>query len=322
MPERVYNILITSSAAKAPLLLAMKEAASRALPGASVIAGDINPLCPTRYLADDFWLMPSLDSVHPTHLLHECLMRNIKVIFPTRDSELKYWAKARSLFRAEGIHVVISDTPGVSLCLDKLKFGRLITSNKLKVIPSTSSLEEVNSDSVVVKERFGAGSKLVKLNLDINQAAQHAKSLKEPIFQPFIQGTELSVDAWSDQHGNVVGVVIRKRELVVNGESQVTSTLRSEGLEATIIQFLSSLALFGPIVLQLILAENGEVHVVECNCRFGGATTLSIHAGLDLLYWTLMTVIDNDFKPMFRRINNEVRQIRFPMDVIHHDIDL
>lgn len=58
MSHNLLNILITSASSKTPLVRAMKEAAQKIDSAIGVIAGDINPDIPTRYIADAFWEMP------------------------------------------------------------------------------------------------------------------------------------------------------------------------------------------------------------------------------------------------------------------------
>ena len=73
-------------------------------------------------------------------------------------------------------------------------------------------------------------------------------------------------------------------------------------------------------ILQIILDSNSKIHIIECNSRFGGASTLSIEAGLDSFYWFLQEAngINIDQLP-FQLKKQKITQIRFPQDMIVYD---
>jgi carbamoyl-phosphate synthase large subunit len=174
-----------------------------------------------------------------------------------------------------------------------------------------------------VKERFGAGSRAIGLDLDRAQAVAHAATLEAPLFQPFVPGREMSVDGWLDRDGQLKGLVLRWRDVVVNGESQITTTFRDAALEAQAAAVLGRLGLRGPVVMQAIVDGAGEMHVIECNPRFGGASTASIAAGLDSLRWSLLEAAGariGDYP--FLRATGEVRQVRAPADTYVYDSGL
>lgn len=107
---------------------------------------------------------------------------------------------------------------------------------------------------------------------------------------------------------------------MVAGESQITTTFRSEALEREAVRALETLDLRGPGVMQAIVI-NDTMRIIECNCRFGGASTTAIAAGLDVLYWSLIEAFGLGLPPVFKRIADEVRQVRLPVDLVLHDPD-
>ena len=74
--------------------------------------------------------------------------------------------------------------------MDKLSFSNFGIANSLPFIPSSLSLDGLKSERFVVKERYGSGSQAVGINLNCNEARNYAESLKEPIFQPYVDGKE------------------------------------------------------------------------------------------------------------------------------------
>ena len=79
-------------------------------------------------------------------------------------------------------------------------------------------------------------------------------------------------------------------------------------------QTLSKLALSGPVVLQGII-NDGALHIIECNSRFGGASTLGIKAGVDSLYWSLCESIGEDIDSLPVDLeSHKITQIRAATD--------
>lgn len=312
------NILVTSSSRKIPLLRSLKEAASKLDYTTKIIAGDIDPQAVSRYEVDSFWQMPRLTDDGLKEIIDQCRDQSITCILPTRDAELDYWSNHRESLMSAGIEVIISSPEAIARCRDKLKFAEFAHSLGLPAIPAAMTPEAFVESPMVVKEQFGAGSVGIGLNLSYEEAVKHAKTLEQPIFQPFINGEEISIDSWIGKTGKVAGVVLRRRDRVIAGESQVTTTFTDKLLEKQAVEFISKLELRGPVVLQAFVSE-GELHVIECNPRFGGASTASIAVGLDSLYWSLAEVVDPNFSPEFTRTSHEVRLVRMPVDLVIHD---
>jgi carbamoyl-phosphate synthase large subunit len=315
-PSQPPRVLVTSAAAKIPLIRAVQSAARRIHPEACVIAGDIDSQAISGLIADEFWLMPRLARESVQSIIEGCLARHITDILPTRDGELAFWAEFAAQFSLAGIAVFISEANSLTCCLDKLAFSRFGLEHGLPFIPSASSIDQLVAELWVVKERYGAGSRMLGINLDLPDALAHAKTLESPIFQPFIAGQEISIDAWMSREGLVKGVVLRRREIVVKGESQVTTTFRDQALEAELIHILKTLKLRGPLVMQAIIDANHKLHIVECNARFGGASTTAIAAGLDSLYWSLLEARGKNLEEYaFIRPKHNIRQIRVACDM-------
>ena len=316
--ENVNNVLISSASCKIPLIRAMQLAVGKINHTSKVIAGDTDSSAPARQIVDEFWLMPQLTEVPLNKLIEICEARGINRILPTRDGELEFWAKAKPILAENGIGVIVSSFQSISRCLDKLTFSKWGGEN-YPVIPASTMPTFFGNINLVVKERFGSGAKNIGLNLSQESALAHAQSLNHPIFQPFVEGPEISVDAYVSNEGRVHGLVTRYRNRVVSGESQVTTTFRHESLENSARDIIEALDLFGPVVMQAIVTSAG-LEVIEVNPRVGGASTASISVGLDMLSWALLESGNNAIElPEFVRSSDDVRQIRIPQDMVVHD---
>ena len=318
-----FALLISSASKKIPLVRAVQFAVSRLNLAVEVIAGDSSESALARYVADDFWIMPKTQDNTLKQILDGCIKRNIRIILPTRDGELLFWATHAKHFESYGIHVIISPADGVATCIDKLAFSQFGGNKKLPIVKAEININELASTRYVVKERFGAGSKEVGIDLDYKKAQEHASGLKNPIYQPFIEGLEFSADAWIEKSHNVKALILRRRDVVINGESCVTTTFTNTKIEQQVKQCLEQLKLCGPVVLQGIIDSNGELHIIECNARFGGASSAGIAAGVDSLYWSIFEAIGRNVNDLsFKRISGELRQIRITTDIYAYGPDI
>lgn len=310
------NVLVTSISAKVPMLKAVREALDRAGKGGLLFGADLDRDCIGSFFVDRFWTSPRIDELAVDELVRYCRLHGISAVIPSRDGDLPFLAEWRDKLRENGICAMVSDKACVELCADKLRFAHRLFEEAFPAVPAYEALS-FEADRYVVKERYGAGGAGVGLALDRDEAARHAGRLRHPIFQPYIEGTEVSVDVYVDAKGRAKGVIPRRRIRVVNGESQLTRTFRDDGLERMCAAMAERLGAYGHVLFQLIRDGGGNWHVVECNARFGGASTLSVAAGLDSFYWFLLESrgIDLDGVP-FVRCDRELTLIRHPEDRI------
>lgn len=312
--SRDIRVLVTSISKKVPLLKCVKNALQYFGENSVVFGADIDDEALGKYFVDQFWKMPKLNDLTESDVLKYCKIHAINVIIPTRDGELIFWSKLKSTLLENGIHVMISDTSSIETCIDKQLFFKRLKSLDFSTPTTCSQIVNVNSNKFVAKERVGAGSIGVGLNLTKEEALTHAKTLKDPIFQPFISGDEYTVDLYVDHQLHVHGVLPRKRILIVNGESQITETVQNKQLEEVCKNAAISLKLKGHVLFQVIQETNSNLYyIIECNARFGGASTLSVFAGLDSFRWFFHESL-NEKLPEFKRVPHETRLIRHAED--------
>jgi len=275
-------ILVTSIGAKLPLLRVLKRARDSFDKNIQIIGADVDAKAEARKNVEAFWQMPPLETLTLELLLEYAKEHQIRYIIPTRDAELLFFAQHKSAFQAHGIAVFVADEPSVAFCYDKLYFYQQDKSNW--AIPTYLDINAVQMQQVVLKERFGAGAKNILINAAKEKAKNRAKELQNPIFQPFIEGQEYSIDCYVDRNGVCRGVILRSRDVVVSGESQITTRVKDRELEAKAATFVELHRLQGHSVLQVIKNSQGT-HLIECNARFGGASTLSEYLGLKSFLW-------------------------------------
>jgi carbamoyl-phosphate synthase large subunit len=244
-----------------------------------------------------------------------CEQRGIRAVIPTRDAELPFWARHKKEFAAAGIAVMVAEATAVETCGDKLQFYQKMAALNFPMIPAAETPDGVSAERWVVKERWGAGSLTIGLNLDREQALRHGQTLKHPLYQPFRRGDEFSVDVYVDARGRAKGAIARRRVLVVGGQSQVATSQRLEDLEGLCLKMAEALGLYGHAIFQAIRDDQGGWHFIECNSRFGGASTLSVSMGLDSFYWFLGEAGGRALDELpFVRTSTEKTQVRHAWD--------
>jgi len=315
-----YNILITSISKKIPLIKAVRRAVgavnSTSLNITSkIIGGDCNFHCVGRYFVDEFWHMPFQDILTIEEVVDFCKRQHIKAIIPTRDGELPFFAKYKELLAEEGIACLVASPATVEQCYNKLLFYEFLAKNHLPAIPTSKDLGKIQALSYVVKECFGEGLASVGLDLSLEEAKRWGAKLKQPIYQPYIHGVEYSVDLYVDQQGVCLGSIAREREVVYEGESQVTASLKYPDIEVLCFKAAELLNINGPAVFQILCDQSKHLHLIECNPRFGGASTLSLAMGLRSFEWFIQESLQLPLTP-FVRSPQEMRQVRYAEDLI------
>jgi carbamoyl-phosphate synthase large subunit len=309
--KTIGNILISSVSGKTSVIRWIKEQAATVSNDIRIIGGDADALCTGRYFTDDFWHMPPLEELSFENLLAVLLDKKIRFLVPTRDGELLFYAKHKTKLKEHGIDVMVSDEEALSVCQDKLLFYRTLR-DCISVTQTELNVELLQSSLFVVKERHGSGSRGIGLALDKAAAKEHARQLDAPLYQPYIQGIEISVDAYVTLQGNVHGIVLRSRDKVSNGESQITTSLSNEMLANRCMEVFQKLHLYGHCMLQGIMTENGQFHILECNARFGGASSLSQAMGMQSFFWFLQESMGQSLEHFpFQRSATEKRMIRY-----------
>ncbi len=273
--------LLTSAAAKVDLTCRMRAALNAA--GLRLVAADHSPHAAALRFGDDHVLLPALDSPDfLPRLLELCSRRNIRVILPTRDADLRYFAAHRDALCAAGIWPLVSEAPAIETCLDKIRFHDHCRRNSLPVLPRIEEPTAADFPCFVRPRSGAAGLGSGRLpNLDALRALHGEPPWPNLLLQPVCADKEYTVDALFGLDGEAIQWVSRERIQTKAGESTVSRTVSLPALDACLPALAASLRLAGPATLQAFHSEERGVHLIEVNPRFGGATALGIEAGLD-----------------------------------------
>lgn len=271
----------------------VRKSLDRIDPSSLVYGSDCNPKCLGRYFVDRFWHTKPFDTISFEELVAYCKEHNIRWIIPTRDGELLKFAKWKERLQEEGVSVMVSDARAVEICNDKLAFAKYFEG---QAVPTFENQEEVGDKRILTKDRYGSGGSQVI----------------HPIYQPYIEGVEFSIDLYLTQDKKVKGGVVRSRDVVVSGESQVTSLVHDPDLLNRCAKAAESLGLTGHVLFQAIGKKRA---LLECNPRFGGASTLSLKAGLHSFYWFFLETEGHPLAQYpFEPTKPPLQLVRYPED--------
>lgn len=258
--------------------------------GIDVIGADADPLAPGLLIPG---IVPrvtaSADSPgYPAELLGLCSELRPAALFSTVEHELPALIGMRHDLAGLGVRTWLPDEGGARACLDKAAFCAALVRHGLPV-PRTWLPHEVSQvpDGVplVVKPRYGQGSKGVYFCSERRQAAVLCELAPGPVIQERVPGREFTADCLAGRDGRT-SVILRWRLLVKGGLSVVSATFRDEEAADLTRRVLTAVGAAGPCCVQGIIRDDGRgprVQFIEANARFAGAFRLAEEAGADLV---------------------------------------
>jgi len=155
------------------------------------------------------------------------------------------------------------------ICYDKIMFEAMITQH------SNRSCND--NQKIVIKDRFGCGSKGINIIERPDIGHYRSAASLESVMQPFYEGDEYTVDAYYDEYNLLTCFSCRIREKVVAGEVVKSRIVVNKRLHELCEKYGDYFSLKGPCTLQFIRDQ-----LIEINDRVGGGITLSLEAGFDL----------------------------------------
>jgi carbamoyl-phosphate synthase large subunit len=258
-----------------------------------VIAIDATEYSAAGEAADEFYLVPRCsDPAFIPQILEICSIEKIDLIVPTIDTELAYYAAARSSFKNIGTLVAVSDPTTITLCEDKVFTHDWLVSNGFPAPRQSTPLEVLKSSGlwefpVVVKPRNGSASSGVRI-IESAKELQTVSANASLILQEFIRGQEFTVNVFIDRRGRCLCVIPHRRMEIRGGEVSKGITVRNETMICLIRNLTEALpGAFGAMNVQCFVTSDNEIRIIEINARFGGGYPLAHRAGATITRWLL-----------------------------------
>jgi len=187
----------------------------------------------------------------------------------------------RNELAAAGTTVLVAAPETIALCQDKRRFVAFCASEGFPMAYGYGPDEMPDRFPVFVRPATGAGGIGARRIEDAAGWRALGAERHGLVIQDFIDAEEYTVDTLMDLEGNPLQAVARRRLLVRNGEAQKSRVEELPALTELALALGARLRLTGHNVIQCFRDRSGALSLIEVNPRFGGASNLSIVAGLD-----------------------------------------
>lgn len=283
------NILMCSVGRRGELLKDFKNSMSE---NSKIVATDLSPYAPALYFADKSYLVPGIeDSSYIDTIIDICKKEQINAITTFIDPEIEILAKNRNRFSELGIVVLAPYEETATLCFDKYKMFKKLSSCGIPTVMTWGTIEEFDEARaagmvdfpVFVKPRTGSGSVGARKVFNYDILLESMKEDPSLIIQEFMDCEDLDADVYIDTvtHEAVSAFSKRKIETRIGGASKTVS-FKDEKLFSFISEIVKALKFNGPVDMDFFY-RNGEYYLSEINPRFGGAYLHAYGAGVDFI---------------------------------------
>ena len=276
------NILITSAGKRVVLVKTFQKTLQEMGLDAKVYTVDLKPeMAPAGYVSEECIKVPRCTSDdYMDVLLQICIDKQIGVVIPTIDTELKVLSENRARFLEQGIQIVISDTAFITTCRDKRLTDSLF--HELG-IPTPKIMDKDHVTFPLFAKPYD-GSLSANTHLVHDQEELTKDILNDPkmLLMEYVntkEYREFTVDMYYGQDGQVKGIVPRERIEIRAGEINKGIT-RKNMIVGFLKQRMGTLqGVRGCICLQLFYRlSDHDIKGIEINPRFGGGFPLTYYA--------------------------------------------
>ena len=276
------KVLFTSVGRRVELMQAFRAAATKIGIDLVLIGADITETAPALSFCDRAVLLPRIDDPAYIPFLRDyCMENGIDALVPTIDTDLRILAESKQTFG--DTVVVISDPDRIAICRDKRLTGSFFESVGLRHPATVDDYTKYDGGfPAFIKPKDGSSSINAYKVDDPAELEGYCNMVPDYIIQPYVSGTEFTVDVMCDFEGNPIFITPRIRLAVRSGEVLKTRICQDLQILTEMESLVSSYRPCGPITVQLIRDErSGEDYYIEINPRFGGGAPLSMKAGAD-----------------------------------------
>ena len=279
---RRINLLITGVGRRIELIQAFREAALLLGVDLKIYGADFAGTAPALAYCDYSRKVCGMrEAGYIDELLSVCVEDEIDVVLPTIDTDLLVLAENRERFEKRGVRVVVSSPDMVRVCRDKNNTSGFFESCGLHAPKTYSDWEEYPGPfPCFIKPKDGSSSINAFKVENRDELREYSTRVVDYVIQPFIAGTEYTVDIFCDFEGNPIYITPRVRMAVRAGEVLKTCISLDDAIIGECEDLVSAFKPCGPMTVQLIRDDvTGMDYFIEINPRFGGGAPLSMKAG-------------------------------------------
>ena len=279
---KTFRILFTGVGRRVELMQAFRQAANRLNVILKLYGADIAETAPALAFCDYTRKVCGMrDADYIPQLLRICESDHIDLLIPTIDTDLLVLSQNAAKFDEIGTKVLISKPDKIAICRDKNYTADFFESCGLKAPRTVNDYQLYHGPyPCFIKPKDGSSSINAFKVENESELKVYAEQVGDYIVQPFIEGTEYTVDIFCDYEGNPVLITPRIRVAVRAGEVLKTEIAMDEKIIEECRKLIAKFQPSGPMTVQLIRQNRtGDDYYIEINPRFGGGAPLSMKAG-------------------------------------------
>lgn len=279
---KAFRILFTGVGRRVELMQTFRQAANHLEIDLKIYGADMSGTAPALAFCDVTRKVCSMhDLDYIPQLLEICEKDHINMLIPTIDTDLLVLSQNTENFEKIGTKVLISKSDKITVCRNKNFTADFFESCGLKTPRTVNNYHLYNgSYPCFIKPKDGSSSINAFKVENESELKMYAEQIKDYIVQPFVEGTEYTVDIFCDYEGNPVYITPRIRLAVRAGEVLKTEIVMDEKIIAECRNLIARFHPCGPMTVQLIRQNRtGDDYYIEINPRFGGGAPLSMKAG-------------------------------------------
>lgn len=278
------SVLFTCVGRRVELIQMFRKAAQNLGINLEIIGTDMSDNAPALRFCNEFVLVPKISDIsYIPELLRICQNKKISALIPTIDTDLKKLSLHKKDFEKIGTTVFISAPEKIAICRDKRLTAQYFESIGLATPKPVDDISLYRGGFPAFIKPVDGSSSIGASKVDTQERLEiQAKQLDNYIIQPFISGTEYTVDILGDINGNPIYITPRIRLAVRAGEVQKTKIHYQKDIISEMLRLVRDFKPCGQITVQLIRNETENINqYIEINPRFGGGAPLSAKAGAD-----------------------------------------
>lgn len=241
-----------------------------------------------------------------------CRQHHVSAVVPLQDEAVELLAGIDN----PAVRKVCSPLGAAQLAFNKAKFAEFCEAKFPEYYPSPRS-----GEPYVTKPAFGFGSRGVE-RCDWYPYLSESPIPAGMVAQLELPEPEYTADAYWNRDGKFIGSCVRERLRVAGGEVVEAEVVWDDAIDNAVFELGTAMGLRGPACFQFRYDPNGsdpEVpQVIECNARFGGGSTLSCEAGLDMVDYVVREhVLSKEVTPSEPVIHTGMKLTRSFRDHFH-----
>lgn len=234
---------------------------------------------------DEFYVSPNGLSDIFLHWLGEfCIEKKVDLVIPFSESEI---SKLYSSNKIDKSKILVANDKTIEIGLDKLKTNQYLL-NLGNFAPKTydDPLDSSIQFPVVIKERFGNGSKNVQICSNFTQLDFYYEQMNNPIIQQLLSPREEEITCAIYRLKNGETRILQMHRKLSGGRTLWAKIVSNKLVEDLCQLVALEMQLTGAMNTQLILTSDGP-KIFEINPRYSSTMEMRHRIGFTDLVWAI-----------------------------------